>query len=97
MVRSIDSCILGLDRCIDICAQMCRHCNGQNVCHLCLFIFCMQQIILTFNHEASQRNYCACLSAAGNEAEFVYSAFAATKMPQFNRPQLVPNTTSMTL
>jgi hypothetical protein len=37
-----------------------------------------------FNHEASQSNYCACLSAAGNEAEFMYSAFADIKTLQFN-------------
>jgi hypothetical protein len=36
------------------------------------------------NHEASLSNCCACLSAAGNEAEFMYSAFADVKMPQFN-------------
>jgi hypothetical protein len=37
-----------------------------------------------FNHEASQSNYCACMSAAGHEAEFMYSAFADAKMLQFN-------------
>jgi hypothetical protein len=37
-----------------------------------------------FNHEASQSNYGACLSAAGNRAEFMYSAFADVKMLQFN-------------
>jgi hypothetical protein len=36
------------------------------------------------NHEASQSNYGACLSAAGNRAEFMYSAFANVKMLQFN-------------
>jgi hypothetical protein len=29
-----------------------------------------------FNYEASQSNYGACLSAAGDKAEFLYSAFA---------------------
>jgi hypothetical protein len=37
-----------------------------------------------FNHEASQSNYGACLSAAGDKAEFLYSAFAIVKMLQFN-------------
>jgi hypothetical protein len=39
---------------------------------------------LFFNHEASQGNYCACLSAAVDKAEFMYSAFADVKMLQFN-------------
>jgi hypothetical protein len=43
-----------------------------------------------FNHEASQSNYCAFLSAAGNQAEFMYSNFAAVEMLQFNSSQLVP-------
>jgi hypothetical protein len=34
--------------------------------------------------EASQSNSCACSSAAGNGAEFMYSAFADVKMLQFN-------------
>jgi hypothetical protein len=37
-----------------------------------------------FNHEASQSNYGACLSAAGEKAEFLYSEFANVKMLQFN-------------
>jgi hypothetical protein len=37
-----------------------------------------------FNHEASQSNSGACLSAAGDEAEFLYSAFADVEMLQFN-------------
>jgi hypothetical protein len=37
-----------------------------------------------FNHEASQSNYGACLSAAGNRAEFMCSAFADVEMLQFN-------------
>jgi bacterioferritin-associated ferredoxin len=36
-----------------------------------------------FNHEASQSNCGACLSAAGDKAEFLYSAFADVKMLQF--------------
>jgi hypothetical protein len=37
-----------------------------------------------FNHEASQSNYGGCFSAAGNKAEFLYSAIADVKMLQFN-------------
>jgi hypothetical protein len=33
-----------------------------------------------YNHEGSQSNYCACLSAADSKAEFMYSAFADVKM-----------------
>jgi hypothetical protein len=43
------------------------------------------------NHEAPQSNYCACLSAAGDKAELMYSAFADVKMPQFISFLLVPN------
>jgi hypothetical protein len=49
------------------------------------------------NHEASQSNYCARLSSAGDEAEFMYSAFADVKMLQLNSSQLVPNMIRMTL
>jgi hypothetical protein len=37
-----------------------------------------------FNHEASPSNYCAWLSAAGDKAEVLYSAFADVEMLQFN-------------
>jgi hypothetical protein len=37
-----------------------------------------------FNDEALQSNYGACLSAVGDKAEFLYSAFADVKMLQFN-------------
>jgi hypothetical protein len=50
-----------------------------------------------FNHNASQSNYGACLSAAGNRADFMYSAFADVKMLQFNSSLLVPNIIIMTL
>jgi hypothetical protein len=50
-----------------------------------------------FNHEASQSNYCACLSAAGNKAVFMRSAFADVKMLQFNSSELAPNSIRMTL
>jgi hypothetical protein len=48
-----------------------------------------------FNHEASQSNYGGCLSAAGDKAEFLYSAFADVKMPQFNSSYMVPNIIGM--
>jgi hypothetical protein len=44
-----------------------------------------------WNHEASQSNYGACLSAASDKAEFLYSAFADVKMLQFKSSYLVPN------
>jgi hypothetical protein len=37
-----------------------------------------------FNHEALESSYCACISAAGPEAEFMCSAFADAKMLPFN-------------
>jgi hypothetical protein len=37
-----------------------------------------------FDHEASQSNYGACLTAAGDKADFLYSAVANVKMLQFN-------------
>jgi hypothetical protein len=43
------------------------------------------------NIEASQSNYCACLSGAGRKAEFMDSAFADLEMLQFNSSQLAPN------
>jgi hypothetical protein len=39
-------------------------------------IFACGECHKLFNHEASQSNYGACLSAAGDKAEFLYSAFA---------------------
>jgi hypothetical protein len=49
-----------------------------------------------FNHEASQINQCACLSAAGDKAEFVCAAFADVKMLQFICSELVHNNIRMT-
>jgi hypothetical protein len=43
------------------------------------------------NMRASQSNYGACLSAAGDWAEFLYSAFADAKMLQLNSSELVKN------
>jgi hypothetical protein len=39
---------------------------------------------MKFNQDASQSNYGACLRAAGDKAEFLYSVFADVKMLQFN-------------
>jgi hypothetical protein len=45
----------------------------------CLLLAC-SECHTPFNHEASQSNHCACLSAAGDKAEFMYAAFADVKM-----------------
>jgi hypothetical protein len=87
VVRSIiDRCILGLNRCIDVCAEMSRHCKHSSTAETCaifayLLLACSEchEIL---NHEASQSNYCACLSAAGHEAEFMDSAFAYARTQQ---------------
>jgi hypothetical protein len=86
IVRFIDRCILGLNRRIDVCAEMSRHCKHSSTAKTCasiayLLLACGKRHEL-LNHEASQRNYRACLSAAGDEAEFMCSAFADVKMLQ---------------
>jgi hypothetical protein len=53
--------------------------NGQNFCYLCKFVIGMQRMPELFNNEASQSNYGACSSAAGDKAEFLFSAFADVK------------------
>jgi hypothetical protein len=50
-----------------------------------------------FYHEVSQRYYGACLSVAGDTAEFFHYAFADVKMLQFNSSELVPNIIRMAL
>jgi hypothetical protein len=80
IVRSIDRYILGLNRCIGVCAGMSRHCKHSSVAKTCaifayLILACSECHEL-FNHELSQTNYNTCLSAAGDKAEFLYSAFA---------------------
>jgi hypothetical protein len=67
---------------------MSRHCQHSSTARTCaisayLLLACSECHEL-FNHEASQSNYGACLSAAGDKAEFLYSAFADVKMLQFN-------------
>jgi hypothetical protein len=49
-----------------------------------LILACSECHELINNHEASQSNYGTCLSAAGDKAEFLYSAFVDDKMLQFN-------------
>jgi hypothetical protein len=67
---------------------MSRHCQHSSTAKTCaifayLLLACSECHEL-FNHEASQSKYGACLSAAGDKAEFLYSAFADVQMLQFN-------------
>jgi hypothetical protein len=48
--------------------------NGQNLCYLAYLLLACSKCHELFNHEDSQSNSGACLSAAGDNAEF--SAFA---------------------
>jgi hypothetical protein len=80
---------------------MSRHCQHTSTARTCAIFACLLLACSTchelFNHEASQSNYGACLSAAGDKAEFLYSAFADVKMLQFNSSELVPNIVRMVL
>jgi hypothetical protein len=67
---------------------MSRHCQHSSTARTCaifayLLLACSKCHEL-FNLEASQGNYGACLSAAGNQAEILYSAFPDDKMLQIN-------------
>jgi hypothetical protein len=80
---------------------MSRHCQHSLTARTCaifayLLLACSECHEL-FNHEASQSNYGACLSAAGDKAEFLYSAFTDVKMPQFNSSKMVPNIIGLVL
>jgi hypothetical protein len=80
---------------------MSRHCQHSSTDRTCaifayLLLACSKCHEL-FNHEASQSNYGACLSAAGDMAEFLYSPFADVEMLQFNSSELVPNIIRMVL
>jgi hypothetical protein len=80
--------LLGLNRCIDVCAEISRQCQHRSAAKTyaifaCLLLACSECHEL-FNHEASQSKYCDCLSAAGAEAEFMYSACAHANVRQFN-------------
>jgi hypothetical protein len=46
-VHTEDRCILGLDKCIDICAEMnrhCSHCSTAKNCAVLAFVVGMQQM-----------------------------------------------------
>jgi hypothetical protein len=66
---------------------MSRHCQHSSTAKIVLslhFCYAANAMNYLFNHEASQSKYGACLSAAGDKAEFLYSAFAEVEMLQFN-------------
>jgi hypothetical protein len=67
---------------------MCRHCQHSSTARtgaiFAYFLLAFSACYELFNHEASQSNYGACLSAAGDKTERFYSAFADVKMLQFN-------------
>jgi hypothetical protein len=74
---------------------MSRHCQHSSTARTCaivayLLLACSKRHEL-LNHEASQRNYGACLREAGGKAEFLYSEFADVKMLQFSSSKLVLN------
>jgi hypothetical protein len=80
---------------------MSRHCQHSSKAKTCaifayLLLACSECHELC-NHEASHSNYGACLSAAGDKADFMYSAFADVKMIQCNSSYLVPNMIRMVL
>jgi hypothetical protein len=63
---------------------MSRHCKQSSTAKSCaifayLLLACSKCHELLKN-EASQGNFCACLSAASNKADFMHSAFADVKM-----------------
>jgi hypothetical protein len=63
---------------------MSRHCQHSSTARTfaifaCLLLACSECHEL-FNHEAPQSNNGACLSAAGDKAESLYSAFADVKI-----------------
>jgi hypothetical protein len=78
--------MLGLNVCIDV--WMSRHCMHSSTANTCAifayFLLACSEYHELLNHDASHSNYCACLSAAGDQAEFVYSAFDDVQMLQFN-------------
>jgi hypothetical protein len=68
--------MLGIHRCINIFAQLhCKHSSTAKICAILAYLLlsCSKCHEL-LNHEASQSNSCACLSAAGAKAEFMYPA-----------------------
>jgi hypothetical protein len=92
---SIVRCMLRLNRKIavyDLLSRHCKHGSTAKTCAIfaCLLLACTKCHDL-FTHEASQSKYCACLCAAGNEVDFLYSAFSDVKMLRYNSYELVPN------
>jgi hypothetical protein len=82
-VRSIDRYILGLNRYIDVRAEMSRRCKHSSMAKTCaifayLILSCSKCHDI-FNHEASQSNYGTCSSAAGDRAECLYSELPMLK------------------
>jgi hypothetical protein len=71
---------------------MSRHCQHSSTAKTCAifayFVLACSECREPFNYEA----LCACLSAAGDKAEFLYS-----KMLQLNSSELVPNSMRMAL
>jgi hypothetical protein len=67
---------------------MSRHCQHSSTAKSCAIfaylLFAGSTCHEPFDHEAYQRNYGACVSAAVDKAEFLFSAFADVKMLQFN-------------
>jgi hypothetical protein len=59
----------------------CQHSSTAKTCAIFAYLLleCSEYHEL-LNHEASQSSYGACLRAAGDEAEFLYSSFADVKM-----------------
>jgi hypothetical protein len=70
--------------------------NGKTCAIFAYFLLACSEFHELFNHEALQSNYGACLSAGGDKAESLYSAFADVEMLQFNNSYLVPNIIRMT-
>jgi hypothetical protein len=79
-------------------SRYCQHSSTARICAIFAYLLlaCSECHEIS-NHEASQSNYCARLSVAGDKAEFLYSAFGDVKMLQFNSSKLVPNIIRMAL
>jgi hypothetical protein len=62
---------------IHVCAEMSRHLKRRSMAKTCaIFAYLLLaygECHEPFNHEASQSNYGACLSAAGEKAEAMYA------------------------
>jgi hypothetical protein len=69
--------------------------NGERCAIFAYVLLACSKCHELFHHEASQSNCGVCLSAAGDKAELLYSAFADVKMLQFNSSLLVPTIIGM--